>query len=111
MRTATEIHVVHFTSDEMHRAARTWRAALLADFAAAAIQAAVAIARRAYARYRQRTLASATYDALSGLDDRALRDLGFDRSELSSVAAEATGAVHGDGVRKLWTVHGFPSQP
>jgi len=54
------------------------------------IQTAGAIARRAYARHRQRRQVMATCDALRRLDDHLLRDLGFDRSEIRSVAAEAT---------------------
>ena len=46
---------------------------------------------RAWQRYRRRRDARAIYMALSDLDDRTLRDLGFHRSEIGSVAAEATG--------------------
>ncbi|HSV17533.1 MAG TPA: DUF1127 domain-containing protein [Casimicrobiaceae bacterium] len=42
------------------------------------------------ARRRRSRDARAVYDALRQLDDRALHDLGFDRSELTSVAREAT---------------------
>ena len=41
--------------------------------------------------WRRRQQASATYLALCALDGRELRDLGFDRSEISSVAAEIAG--------------------
>lgn len=40
---------------------------------------------------RQRRLARETFLVLNGLDGRALRDLGFDRSEIASVACEVAG--------------------
>ena len=46
---------------------------------------------RGLALYRQRRRVMATREALEQLDDRVLHDLGFDRSEIPSVAAEATG--------------------
>src|SRR6266702_4235076 len=67
-------------SDEPLEAARARQAVVLGEIIAAAIRAAGAIARRAYARYRQRRRARASYDALHQLGDRMLRDLGFDRS-------------------------------
>src|SRR4051812_16775018 len=42
--------------------------------------------RSALARYQQRQLARAANHALHELDDDTLRDLGFDRSEITSVA-------------------------
>jgi uncharacterized protein YjiS (DUF1127 family) len=57
----------------------------------AALQAIGAFARRLRARHRQWRDARAVYDALRQLDDRTLHDLGFERSEITSVAAEATG--------------------
>jgi uncharacterized protein YjiS (DUF1127 family) len=60
-----------------------------------------AIARRAYARQRQRRQAAAIHDALHRLDDRALRDLGFDRSETRSVATEVTGEAEHTRVRAI----------
>jgi uncharacterized protein YjiS (DUF1127 family) len=55
----------------------------------AAIKAVSEFARQAYARYQQHRKASDIYDALRQLDDSTLRDLGFDRSELRSIAVEA----------------------
>jgi hypothetical protein len=42
---------------------------------------------------------SATHAALAELDHRALRDLGFDRSEIESVAAEVEGVAERTRVR------------
>jgi uncharacterized protein YjiS (DUF1127 family) len=74
----------------------------------AAIRAVGAIARRAHARHRQRQQARAVYDALRQLDDRTLRDLGFDRSEITSVAAEVTGEAERTRVRALLMSHVLP---
>jgi uncharacterized protein YjiS (DUF1127 family) len=97
------------TSYELDQAARAYRSFTLGEIIVAAIQAAVAIARRAYASYRQRREAGAICEALRELDDRTLRDLGFDRDEIRSVAAELTGEAERTRVRTLWTSHG-PAQ-
>jgi uncharacterized protein YjiS (DUF1127 family) len=86
---------------ELHRAARIERAFTLAEIIAEMVWAVGAFARRAYARYRQRREASALRDTLRQLDDRMLRDLGFDRSEISSVAAEFTREAEGTRLRVL----------
>jgi uncharacterized protein YjiS (DUF1127 family) len=91
----------HPTSYELHHAARANRSLILGDVIVATIRAVGAIARRAHARHRQHRQARATYDALRQLDDRALRDLGFDRSEITSVAAEVTGETECTRVRAL----------
>jgi uncharacterized protein YjiS (DUF1127 family) len=46
---------------------------------------------RARERFRIRRETRAIFHVLHGLDDRTLRDLGFHRCEIWSVAAEATG--------------------
>src|SRR5580765_8375858 len=53
----------------------------------------------AAARQRQRRLARTIYDAPRQLDDRTLRDLGFDRAEKTSGAAELTGKAENAGMR------------
>jgi GNAT superfamily N-acetyltransferase/uncharacterized protein YjiS (DUF1127 family) len=89
------------TSYDLHRAAGARRSFSLGEIIVAVFQAAGAIARRAQARYRQRRQARAIRDALHQLDDRALRDLGFDRSEIASVAAEVTGEAERTRVRAI----------
>ena len=93
---------------QLHRAARAHRSFGLGEIIVAAIQAAGAIVRQAHARHRQRRRAKATYDALQELDDHMLRDLGFDRSELRSVAAEAAGEAERTRVRALVMSHAPP---
>jgi uncharacterized protein YjiS (DUF1127 family) len=79
------------SSYELHRAARIDRAFTLAEIIAEMVWAVGAFVGQAYARHRQRRQASSLRDALRQLDDHTLRDLGFDRSEISSVVAEVTG--------------------
>jgi uncharacterized protein YjiS (DUF1127 family) len=91
------------TSYQPHQAARAHRSFTIGEIIVAAIQAAGAIARRAHARHRQRRQARAIRDALRQLNDHTLRDLGIDRSEIMSVAAEVTGAAECTRVRALRT--------
>jgi uncharacterized protein YjiS (DUF1127 family) len=86
-------------SYELYHAARTGRAFLLGEIFAAMFEAAGDLVRRAYEGYRQRREAAATCEALSELDDRTLRDLGFHRSEIRSIAAEWTGEAEPSRVR------------
>jgi len=97
------------TSYEMHHTVRAHHSFTLGTIIIAVIQAAGAIARRAHARHRQRRQAMATHHALRQFDDRMLRDLGFDRSEIRSVAAEVTGEAEYTRVRALLTSHSLPS--
>jgi len=48
-------------------------------------------ARNALARWQRYRRARSVREALAGLDDRMLRDLGFHRDEIASVAAEFSG--------------------
>lgn len=98
-------------SYELYQAARAHRSFSLGEIIVAAIQAAGAIARRVYLRHRQRREARATYDALHQLDDRTLHDLGFDRSEILSLAAEVTGEAEYTHIRALQTVAPVSERP
>jgi len=84
---------------ELYHAARAHRSLTLGEIIVALVQALAAIARQALARYAQRQRAKSTYDALRQLGDRTLRDLGFHRSEIRSVAAELTGETECTRVR------------
>lgn len=85
---------------EAHVATRTLRSRVLGGIVVA-IRKVDVIVRRALARHRQRRQIRADYGALRELDDRTLRDLGFHRSEILSVATEVAGAVERTRVRAL----------
>lgn len=93
------------TSYDMHRAARTHRSRLVGELIAEALYAVVAFANQAWARHQVRRQARIAHDALRSLNDHTLRDLGFDRSEIASVAAEVTGGAARTRVRALLTPH------
>ena len=80
----------------------------LRDGVAAAERAALAWLRAADARRRQRREARHVYEALSHLDDRTLHDLGFSRSEITSVAAEASGQAIRTRAHTLQATYGLP---
>jgi len=73
-----------------------------------AARAALAWLRAVNARRRQRREAHAMYEALRGLDDRTVHDMGFTRSELGSVAAEASGLATPTRANTLHTTYGLP---
>jgi uncharacterized protein YjiS (DUF1127 family) len=58
-----------------------------------ALDALVAFVRSTRARRRRRLQARAICQTLRACDDRTLRDLGLHRSEITSLAAEATGTA------------------
>jgi len=82
-----------------YRAARAQRDKALGGLIVAGVAAVVATVRHASKAYRRHRLAAETYDALRTLDDRSLHDLGFDRSELASIAAETTNTAEGTRLR------------
>lgn len=55
----------------------------------------------AAAAWQRRARAAESYHVLASLDTRTLRDLGFDRSELASVAAELAGEAAPTRVRTI----------
>lgn len=81
------------SSYERHQTARRLRARLLGRLIGRAARGIATLLREAGERYRAHREARLAYEALRELDDRALRDLGLDRSEIGSVSAEAAGIV------------------
>jgi uncharacterized protein YjiS (DUF1127 family) len=79
------------SSYAVYQAARTNRAFVLGELAAVAMQVVAGFMRDMAERYRRSRRESAAREALYQLDDRTLHDLGIDRSEIASVAAEASG--------------------
>jgi len=92
-------------SYRQYHAARKHRDAVLGHALAAAIAFVGRFVRRARERYEQRRFATLTYEALRGLDDRTLHDLGLDRSEMTSVAAEVSAAAEYSRVRTKLSSH------
>lgn len=80
-------------SIELSHQARALRSANLRQLLGAAYLAITGWMRQTLAEWKRRRHAHATLAALRGLDARMLRDLGFHRSELMSVAAEIAGAA------------------
>jgi uncharacterized protein YjiS (DUF1127 family) len=72
------------------------------ELAADVTQTLAAVSRRFYGAWHRRQQAWATYRALRRLDARTLRDIGLDRSELPSIAAEVSGALE---VTRMHAVH------
>ena len=92
----TQPHVL-LDSVELYHLAREHRSYQLREIVNAALQAVGDFARQMVTRWKRQQRARATYIALRGLDSHILRDLGFHRSELLSVAAEVAG--HADLTR------------
>jgi len=85
----------------LYQHARANRAAALGTAMARTYRTLCEMARRTIERHRQRRHARVTYDTLSRLDDHSLKDLGFDRLEISSLAAESSGSVESTRIRTL----------
>jgi uncharacterized protein YjiS (DUF1127 family) len=95
-------------SYDLARAARANRSRMVGTLIVAASRKLRAVARLSLIHHRLRQRASAIRDMLRQLDDRSLHDLGFDRSEITSVAAEATGVVEATRVRTILASYGAP---
>lgn len=87
--------------------ARAHRSAYLGALIAMALTTVAACVREAHAAFRRRREARAMRTGLNELDDRTLRDIGFTRSEIESVVAEATGGAEWTRLRTRW-LHGQP---
>jgi uncharacterized protein YjiS (DUF1127 family) len=79
------------TSYEILHAARVHRAVAIAGFVRDAARGVRESLRGLWECYQRRQQSRSVYHELQALDDRTLRDLGFHRCEIGSVAAEAAG--------------------
>lgn len=93
------------SSHALHEAARVHRPASLGGAIGSVTRRIAAYVSHARSRWQQRERAQEIRTLLRDLDDRTLRDLGFHRSEIESVAAEATGAAEATRMRTRWLAH------
>ena len=89
------------SSGELYHLARAHRSYYLRKLITSALQAVGDFGRQMVTRWKHRQYARDTYAALRSLDSRMLRDLGFHRSELMSVAAEVAGVAESTRARLL----------
>ena len=82
--------------------ARAHRSAFLGGMIATALAKVAAGVREARAAFRRGREARVMRRGLHELDDRTLRDIGFTRSEIESVVAEATGGAEWTRLRTRW---------
>lgn len=82
----------HLDSVTLHRAARAHASHVMRQIIASAARRAVGYVRKVWAQIEQSRQTHATIRALSSLDSHTLRDLGFHRSEIPSIAAQIAAA-------------------
>ena len=80
------------TSIGIHRRARAARVFAVARAARASLSFLRKVLGRWLVIYRQNRAAAETMRALRALDDRTLHDLGYDRSQIQSIAIELSRA-------------------
>jgi uncharacterized protein YjiS (DUF1127 family) len=85
---STDMAAPGSAATKLHGQAHAARSQAIVDAIAACWQFLARSLRRARERHRAYRVARETRDALRSLDDRTLRDLGYDRSEIESVATE-----------------------
>ena len=101
----TGTSVERFSSHELALAARAAAHAGIGEILAALAQGFASQMRSVIASWKRARDARATRRALEQLDSRTLRDIGFERSEVASVAAELTGGAPVTRIRTLMTLH------
>lgn len=94
------------SSPALHRVASRLRSRLVGEAFIAAADVIARMLRRARDAWRARRLAESTRSKLGELDDRMLRDLGLDRSEIASMGAELGGRAETTRVHALLAAHG-----
>jgi len=92
---------------DWYRSARTARSRALGEVLERLGFVCAALVRRLYGRYQRNRRRAAQQRILADLDDRTLRDMGFHRSEIGSVAAEMVGDA--ERTRILRILASFPS--
>jgi uncharacterized protein YjiS (DUF1127 family) len=93
-------------SQDVHREASRARSRMIGEALLAAMSAIARLARRARDAYHAQRRAASTRMKLGELDDRMLRDLGLDRSEIPSLGAEIGGQAERTRVHAMLASHG-----
>lgn len=91
----------------LHRRVSRLRSRLIGSAILAGIGAIAGLARRARDAWRARSLAASICTSLDELDDRTLRDLGLDRSEVSSLATELAGRAATTRMHAMLALRGY----
>jgi uncharacterized protein YjiS (DUF1127 family) len=95
-----DMHTPHHPSGELALSSSPGLTGLARTVEATLASAFTAV-RESWTRWAQRREARATMLALSELDDHTLHDIGLDRSEIGSIAAEVASSAAASRVRVL----------